>query len=73
MTPNTGFGLVAGLSVTAVVAATSAIDRSARRSQKKQRGSQASEQPNQGPAAIRRSASQETPYVFGNMILNNNM
>lgn len=69
MTPETG--LIAGLSVTALIAATSVIDRSKRRNKQVSTPKVGNVKPT--PAFIPRSASQETPYVFGNMVLITNM
>lgn len=71
MTLNTG--IIAGISVTAVVAAASVIDRSMRRTKKT---SVSHAKPRAATAIVQsppRSASQETPYVFGNMVLITNM
>lgn len=63
-------GLVAGVSVTAVVAATSLLDRSVRR---RNRVVVSRVKPETRTALIRRSASQETPFVTGNMVLATNL
>lgn len=73
MTPNNGFGLVAGISVTAAVAATSVVSGPVRRSRNAEAAANPKPTPKAAPATIYRSASRETPYVFGNMILMTNM
>lgn len=67
--PNAG--LVAGLSVTAVVAATSVMDRSMRRPKN---APVAQAKPRTSAAVLpQKSASQDSVYVFGNMMLITNM
>lgn len=66
-------GVVAGVSVTAVVAARSVLDRVRRSSEQKEnaREIRGRMQTEQSLPAVRnvQSASQETPFVTGNMVL----
>lgn len=63
---------VAGISLTAAIAATSMFDRPVRRI-KMDDSKRAEEKSKPVPESIPRSASQDTPYVIGNVILSTNM
>lgn len=68
---NINTGIVAGISVTAVVAVTSIVDHSARRNRKR---TVAQAKPFKPSASVPiASASQEMPFVYGNMFLITNM
>lgn len=67
---NIHTGLVAGVSITAIVAVSSIVNRTARRNRQ---AAVAQVKPLKSAIAPPRSASQEMPFVFGNMVLINNM
>lgn len=67
---NIHTGLVAGVSITAIVAVSSIVNRTVRRNRQ---AAVAQVKPLKSAIAPPRSASQEMPFVFGNMVLINNM
>lgn len=67
---NIHTGVVAGISLTAIVAVSSAVNRSVRRNRQ---AAVAQVKPMKSAIVHPRSASQEMPFVFGNMVLITNM